>query len=492
MIHKVANVHEAIRLAEDLKGKGEQDWFRGQIQNWPLKSTYARLSEDDQKILMNKIGRFEHWIKSTVGLESIAANTDMLIAVAQHYGLPTNFVDFTTEPSVAGFFASHGVAANNSVSCILCLNTRELADFWDQFKKYRQGPGPEFIRLSVPNLWRLEAQHGVFLFCPFANLEHIYDLDRIVFPFTGPIDKPPQSLIYPQRKSHLEILLDQFFMTEEMLKNEQAMREINSFRIIQFPSRQRQYQPELVRNGLPPRLASWDQVKLALWNQVTSESFSAGQTSERLVLSIRFNNNPLEHMVSFNQQIRAHLTSAPSTRQTLLSWVMDDSSLQPEDSRQISAVLQRLWDGLRLLPYSNDQIAEGMACCAALALVWKKFRPEEREDMWRVICQQLFPDTMEIEFGSKDGSYSRAYVSQSAVLAAVRDDIEKFLNPRFTADLVHSATGLLQAIWAPDRLFEYDRLSNLFAIRIAPVQVWMRQGSAIFYSAARLNSLGLP
>ena len=494
MIHEVANVNEAVRLAEDLKGKGEHDWFRGQTQNWPLKSTYVRLSEEDRQQLMEKLGRFEGWIKSTPGLEPIAANTDMLVAVAQHYGFPTNFIDFTTEPSIAGFFASHGTAASDSGSCSLCLNTCELAGFWDRFSKVRPGPGPEFIRLTVPNLWRLEAQHGAFLFCPFSNFEHIYDLDRIVFPFTGPIGDPPESLIYPQRKSHLEILLDQFFMAEQMVQHERTMREADNFHHINFPSHPGNYQPELVRNGPPPRLASWDPTKLALWRQVTSQSFSSGLTSERWVLDAPSSDDDSLHIASFSQQVSSRLNSAPAARQLFLSWTLsaEDFSITPQESHQISTVLQQLWDGLRLLPYSNDQIAEGMACCATLGLQWSRLRPEERKDNWERICLQLFPDAIEVEFGSNDSSYSRAYVSEFALRSAVREDIEGFLNPGFAGRLVRSATGLLQAIWAPDRLFEYDRLSHLFATRIAPVEVWMRQGSAIFYSAARLVSFGLP
>jgi hypothetical protein len=40
--HKVNNVHEAVELANDLKEKGGYDLFRGQIKNWPLKSSFGR------------------------------------------------------------------------------------------------------------------------------------------------------------------------------------------------------------------------------------------------------------------------------------------------------------------------------------------------------------------------------------------------------------------------------------------------------------------
>lgn len=52
---------------------------------------------------------FLHWVRTTNGLQALASNLDMTIAVAQHYGIATHFIDFTTEPYVAGYFASEGI-----------------------------------------------------------------------------------------------------------------------------------------------------------------------------------------------------------------------------------------------------------------------------------------------------------------------------------------------------------------------------------------------
>jgi hypothetical protein len=187
------------------------------------------------------------------------------------------------------------------------------------------------------------------------------------------------------------------------------------------------------------------------------------------------------------------LTRDPGARGRLLRWsvALDDNMMPPDEAEEIARTLQRLWDGIRLLPYSSKQVADGIACCAALALERLNVQPPDRDD-WEHICRRVFPDAMQVEFGSDDGSYSRAFVSQSALIEAVRDDIGEFLNPAYADQVVGNMTGLLQAIWAPDRLFEYDRLSHVFATRIGPVQVWMRESSAIFYSAARLDSFGLP
>ena len=95
-IHRVADVHEAVALASTFKRDGRYDWFRGQLQNWPLRSSIARLAQGEQEEGREKLGRFSHWAKTTPGLESLGTNIATFWAVAQHYGLPTNYIDFTT------------------------------------------------------------------------------------------------------------------------------------------------------------------------------------------------------------------------------------------------------------------------------------------------------------------------------------------------------------------------------------------------------------
>ncbi|MCK6563051.1 hypothetical protein L6R21_28005, partial [bacterium] len=72
-------------------------------------------------------------------------------------------------------------------------------------------------------------------------------------------------------------------------------------------------------------------------------------------------------------------------------------------------------------------------------------------------------------------------------------DIENYLEPKWKPQISGNMTGLLQAIWAPDRLFNFVPLAKLFAQQIVPVQILMRPNkSAIFFSPARLDSFGLP
>ena len=64
-------------------------------------------------------------------------------------------------------------------------------------------------RCDVNNLWRLQAQRGVFLFCNF-NYDMDFPLDKIIFPYTGYPSYPTRKIVYPSDKSALELLLDQY------------------------------------------------------------------------------------------------------------------------------------------------------------------------------------------------------------------------------------------------------------------------------------------
>jgi hypothetical protein len=113
---KVESVEEAVEAAKHLQRPGRTVWFRGQAQDWPVRSTLVRVETDDRQKTLEKINRYSWWIKNTPSLENLATDTDAAIAVAQHYGMPTNFVDFTTDPAVAAFFASEKACSASTMA----------------------------------------------------------------------------------------------------------------------------------------------------------------------------------------------------------------------------------------------------------------------------------------------------------------------------------------------------------------------------------------
>jgi FRG domain len=78
-----------------------------------------------------------------------------------HYGIPTEYIDFTTDAGVAGFFAVDTTnLPNEGKSCIFCLNMDDLMSVWDIVKdigsRKEAKANIELVRIDVLNLWRLQ------------------------------------------------------------------------------------------------------------------------------------------------------------------------------------------------------------------------------------------------------------------------------------------------------------------------------------------------
>jgi hypothetical protein len=224
--YRAADVHEAIEPARTLRLEKGYDLFRGQLRaEWPPYTSLTRLQLREPtslQIAQEALHRSWQWLRQTPGLQEIREDVDATFAVAQHYGIPTHYLDFTTDPSIAGFFASDSDVVPSGIdSRIFCVNSAHLMHVWTAVREVRiesggQFPELEIVRPTVPNLWRMQAQRGVFLYAP-TNWDHIYAMDRSVFPFTGYPSEPTEQDVYPARKSQLEILLDQYFDNERKL-----------------------------------------------------------------------------------------------------------------------------------------------------------------------------------------------------------------------------------------------------------------------------------
>lgn len=489
-ITKVRDVEEAVELAQELKRSGSHDWFRGQTKNWPVKSSLVRLDQSLNQAVLEKLGRFEYWVKSTAGLEHLASNPDAAIAVAQHYGLPTNFVDFTTEPAVAGFFASNLQQGSDESGCIICLSTGDVKDFWKHLPpKYKP---PEFLELSVPDLWRLEAQHGCFLFCPYDNFESIYDFDRILFPNNKALSGISLDDIYPQRKSHLEILLDQYFMNERMIESERTM-DRSKVNTVFLEAPEGGSDPDVFPHGLPEH-PSWSSLTLNPWLNLAGESFFDSRTALQFELLVDVNKSPSHIASSTQSQIFHDLMTVSGVRNKLIRWqirLSDNRSLPPSFSPFLTERLARLWDGLRRLPHSDEDISSGLGMCIAFGVALRGDFGNSDKRHWDTAAEACLKESIEVEFGAADGSYSRGYASPSKLLSAVRSDIGSFISPEWQNQVRESIFATLQTSWKPQRTFDFHKLAPIFATEIAPFQVLARS-DAVFYSPARLESLGLP
>ncbi|PAW76886.1 MAG: hypothetical protein B9S32_13225 [Verrucomicrobia bacterium Tous-C9LFEB] len=134
---RAKNLQEAVELAVKFKRQRKYNWFRGQSRDFPPSPSFGRLSKLEAKKSLKRFERFVCWLIQTPGLGCFRSNPDAPIAIAQHYGIPTGFLDFTTDPSVAGYFASwdKNKIDSSATSCIYCLNSKKITEQWALIKK---------------------------------------------------------------------------------------------------------------------------------------------------------------------------------------------------------------------------------------------------------------------------------------------------------------------------------------------------------------------
>lgn len=372
---EVQNIQEALEIARRWKAEGRYNWFRGQTHPWPIVSTLGRLSEEQREKARKKMGRFYEWVKATPALEPIA-DENSFFAVAQHYGIPTNYIDFTTDPGIAAFFATQGqIPEGGKYGCIYCLNTKDIVRFWKTVVP-REYPQIELIEVGVPNLWRLEAQFGVFLYCPFDGLESWYAPDWILFPHSSPVATPTAEEVYPARKSSLEILLDQYFASERSREGSARLRataeKLGWVRTTVPPIHDRidQY---LVTDNLN-KLRSWHPEAIDPWLYTEKQAWQEALSEERWEFEVSFGAEPVDLQRELEGLLQRRFTIPDDCRKQLINWsfhVRDrDAERWVEEALRQGA--QRIWDGMRILPYTYQEMAKSISTYVALFLLWAR------------------------------------------------------------------------------------------------------------------------
>jgi hypothetical protein len=502
-VFEASDVQEGVEIAHQLKADGKYDWFRGQVCDWPPHGSFLRLgvTGDDTQIqrTRRRIFMFAQWAQCMAELQYLMQPEAVhdFFAILQHYGVPTYYIDFTTDPGVAGFFAADTKSPpRERRSCIYCLNTKNLVETWNDAKKLekRADTQIELITIDVRNLWRLQAQHGTFVYTNY-KWEIDYPLDRIVFPYTDYPTYPTREMIYPEHKSPLEQLLDQYFSLERATFTTDHMREM-----VQH-ARARGGHAALTfarafESGYYPRafadvaqltqLASWSREALQAWNTDPHESFheTAGHIV-RLKLGQCLIGEELRKAVSFG--VKQVLRSDPAVRLRAIDWEFDDL-LQGLDASCLNSFCRPAWNGMRRLPYSDDEIADAFG--AIVILVIEHFGLANQPEGDRQRFSKWFGESVWVEFGYEDGSGSRGCVSRATLDLALRPGIGTLLTAK-EQWRAGDIKELFKVIYNPSLMFEFEVLKRAFAQEIIPAQVVLER-SPILFNPARLKTFGNP
>lgn len=502
--HYAESVEEAVNLALQFKNEGRYDWFRGQLQaSWKPASSFERAINkgESKELLSQRLQRFLGWANTEPSLSYLAnpENCDQLFAVLQHYGFPTCYMDFSTEPGIAGFFASDckEPPAPGTSSVIFCLNTNDLRDFYDESVIPYCKDGAErfeidLISVNVDNLWRLQAQSGHFLFSNH-NVYNIYDFDRIEFPWSGYPSFPPKSRIYPEHRSALEQLLENYFEDERRWLNyqkyekEQRERELSGQSPLFMNLIIRANECGEDQFDAPfEELSSWSEDTLQPWLNVPVENFYE-VVGVRQLITLREGLNVPSPCNQLAYGMSMAMRSDTSLRLRAVQW---DLRGLPEavDRDRLEELVREAWNGMRRLPYTDEDIA--IACSSLLELCAQPGCLSSDSRKILLAFSAWHSDVMEVEFGSKGDSGSRGYCSKESLVQSI--------NNEWAQNCILSASGsrvdpvaALKYCYLPRKMLDFSTFTKIFGRELIPSQL-IRNRKLIHFNPAKIDIFGLP
>ena len=136
--------------------------FRGHLQKWPLKPSAGRGVDYNKSRELQLFNEFKRVGSPLVDRSKLDSDWDWLF-LAQHHGLPTRLLDWTSNPLIAIYFACQPSAHGRQNGQVIAVNVDDVGLFSEG--EGEAGPfGIQQTRFMFPTVVapRIAAQRGLF------------------------------------------------------------------------------------------------------------------------------------------------------------------------------------------------------------------------------------------------------------------------------------------------------------------------------------------
>ena len=481
-VYRVENLSQALKLARDFQKSDKYNLFRGQAKNWDVVSTGRRLPESDYEQKIKVLQRLMFFMDEHKSLSKYKSNIDWFFAVAQHYGLPTNYIDFSTDYKVAAYFATHSKQNQVGEECVIvCLNADDfssLIDFISVIYEKQNLLAPYIAKINVDNLWRLQAQKGAFLFTPTGSIEEYYKFDRIIFPFQKRYNTLSRKDIYPKHQSELEILIDQFFELENRLIRENRFQDfiaeigieptkLPPLRFSRFFKKFRVHK-------------SWRRKSCKAWEFSFNEHWKETEIGNIIKFTIKekeINQKRIAELIE-NEFRRLTVNKESKVGFNISVNLSERSNIQKHLNRNCSII----WNGCRKLPFDFMEIKNMLSDYIYLQI---QHGEEIDEEAFRLNYQ------FKIDMSYRGLSKSSCLISAPLLNDIARDDLYDVVCDDFQELQPYE---IFQHFNKPKYYFDFDKLLVVFKKELIVNQMLeqcLDEKPVIFFSPAQIDLLGL-
>ncbi len=185
--------------------------------------------------------------------------------------------------------------------------------------------------------------------------------------------------------------------------------------------------------------------------------------------------------------IKQILRSNSLIRKRAIDWYFEEipDKIKTEKASQLISIV---WNGMRLLPYDNDDISEACGNTMYLYMQSSEEIPDRNEQL--EIFSNLYGGSMRVGFANEDKTGSYGYASFQSISNALEIDILNLVKDEFK-EIASNTRDMFKIIYNPKIMFEFNKFKSFFAKEVIPSQVAWDQRLIVF-NPSKLTTFGIP